>query len=235
MVGDNISENRLLSILPDTQRSDVISRLERKHFNAGELMLEEQTAIDRLYFTVEGIISVVSLMENGDVAESYTAGREGMSGAELIFDVDRLVQRVICQVPGDFYILRPDDFLELYRKYPEFARTVRRYLHCVFSMTAQSAACNAVHPLTERCARWLLTTHDRVKRDDFGLTQEMLATMLGVHRPAVTIAAGTLQKAGLIRYTRGRITVTDRAGLEEASCECYRIIADEYERVLHAP
>jgi CRP-like cAMP-binding protein len=114
-------------------------------------------------------------------------------------------------------------------------RVTQSYAHCVFALAGRSAACNLLHPLVERCARWLLISHDRVAKNTFELTQEILSTMLGVHRPAVSIAAGTLQKAGLITYTRGRITIADRRGLEEASCECYRIVADEFVRVLGGP
>jgi Mn-dependent DtxR family transcriptional regulator len=105
----------------------------------------------------------------------------------------------------------------------------------MLALTAQSAACNLLHGLTERCARWLLLTHDRVGKDSFDLTHDILSTMLGVHRPAVTIAAGTLQKAGLIKYARGRVTIADRERLEQASCDCYRAVEDEFRRLLGGP
>jgi CRP-like cAMP-binding protein len=188
-----------------------------------------------VYFPIDGILSIVSLTEDGTIAEAYTAGRDGMAGGEALLDADRQIFRTMCQVPGVFYSMSRADFVELAERDPALTRTVYLYLHCMISLTGQSAACNLLHGLTERCARWLLLTHDRVGKDSFDLTHDILSTMLGVHRPAVTIAAGTLQKAGLISYTRGRITITDRSALENASCECYGIVQREFKRVLGGP
>jgi len=133
--------------------------------------------------------------------------------------------RAFVQVPGHAYRMAGADLATALRESPRIERLVHRYILALFDQAAQHAACNRLHALEERCARWLLMTHDRVDGDVLPLKQQFLAEMLGVHRPAVTIAAGALQKAGVIRYTRGKVTVLDRAALEEASCECYGIIA----------
>ena len=125
-----------------------------------------------------------------------------------------------------------DAFLKLCGEMPELRRALNRYSQLVIETISQSAACNRVHVIEERCARWLLMSHDRVASDEIPLTQEFLAQMLGVRRPGVTVAIGILERAGLITHGRGRIRVTDRKGLEAASCECYRIVKGEYERLL---
>ena len=137
--------------------------------------------------------------------------------------------------PGVAYSMSAAGFLELLAAHTEFQHQVDLYLHCLIAMLGRSGSCNLMHDVPERCARWLLSTRDRVGGDQFTLTQEVLATMLGVHRPAVTLAAGALQKAGLIRYSRGQIAIVDADGLREASCECYGIVADEFRRVLGGP
>lgn len=227
--------NQVLAPLPSASLDALAPKLLRETMTQWQLIRDEHEPIERVYFPIDGIISIVSLTEEGAIAESYTAGRDGIAGAECMLGADRLIFRTMCQVPGVFYSMSVADFLAFTQADSAFARRVDIYLHCMLSLTGQSAACNLLHGLAERCARWLLLTHDRVGKDTFELTQDILSTMLGVHRPAVTIAAGTLQKAGLIRYTRGRITITDRAALENASCECYAVIESEFRRMLGGP
>lgn len=227
--------NQVLAQLPDASRDALARQMQRETMAAWQLIRDEGEPITRVYFPIDGIISIVSLTEEGSIGESYTAGRDGIAGAELLFGTNSIVQRTMCQVPGTFYSMDAQEFLTFTREDAAFDRLVRLYLHCMLALTAQSAACNLLHGLAERCARWLLLTHDRVGKDSFDLTHDILSTMLGVHRPAVTIAAGTLQKAGLIKYARGCITVTDRERLEQASCACYRVVEDEFRRVLGGP
>lgn len=224
--------NRVLAAMPESSREAITSRLTRQVMSAWDPIRDENAPITRVHFPIDGIISVVSLMEDGTIAESYTVGRDGVAGAEILLGVGTLVQRFMCQVPGEFYWMDAREFADLAANDPAITAVSLRYLHCAFTLTAQAAACNLIHDLAARCARWLLTVHDRVNSDEFELTHEILATMLGVHRPAVTLAAGALQKAGLIRYSRGRIKVVDRPNLERASCECYRIIQNEFGRLL---
>jgi CRP-like cAMP-binding protein len=227
--------NQVLAQLPKASLEGLAPMLLRETLTQWQLLRDENEPIERVYFPIDGIISIVSLTEEGSIAEAYTAGRDGVAGGETLLGTDRLIFRSMCQVPGVVYSMSKADFLAFAARDSAFARSVYLYLNCMIALTGQSAACNLLHDLIERCARWLLLTHDRVGKDTFELTHDILSTMLGVHRPAVTIAAGTLQKAGLISYTRGRITIVDRTALENASCECYGVVQREFRRVLGGP
>lgn len=231
----DLTANQVLDRLPEQSRQAIAAHLRREELSAWQLLRDEQEPIVRVYFPIDAVISVVSLMEDGTIAESYTVGRDGMAGSECVWGAQRLIFRSMCQIPGVCCSMEASAFLKLAKSDPAILDATYAFAHCVMALTGRSAACNLLHPVVQRCARWLLTSQDRVGKERFMLTQDIIATMLGVHRPAVSIAAGTLQKAGLIEYTRGRITITDRAGLEEASCECYKIVADEYVRVLGGP
>jgi CRP-like cAMP-binding protein len=227
--------NQVLAILPDDTLQRIADAAVCEKLAQWQMLRDENELISRVYFPIDGVISIVTLTEEGDVAESYTAGRDGAAGAEIALGVDHIIQRSMCQVPGTFYRLEARQFLDFIEQDAAFARAVRLYLHCLLGFTGRSAACNLLHGLTERCARWLLLTHDRTGKDTFTLTQDIMATMLGVHRPAVTIAAGALQKAGFIKYARGEITIVDREGLKDAACTCYEMVQQEFERVLGGP
>lgn len=232
---NELLENVLLAQLPKDATEALAAKLRRETLTAWQMLRDEHEPIKRVYFPIDAIISVVSLMEDGSIAESYAAGRDGVSGSEILWGDERPIFRVMCQVPGIAYSMEASAFRDVAALHRDVPDVIRKYAHCVFALTGRSAACNLLHQLVERCARWLLLTHDRVAKETFELTQDILATMLGVHRPAVTVAAGTLQKAGFIQYTRGKITVVNRAALEDASCECYRVVADEFCRVLGGP
>jgi CRP-like cAMP-binding protein len=228
-------KNQVLARVPKQTLEALETNLRRESMQTWQVLCAEHEPITRVYFPIDAVISIVSPMEDGSIAESYTAGRDGIAGWEVLYGDERIIFRTMCQIPGVCYSMDAAEFCELARGDPDLAAVVRAYTHCLTAMSGRSGACNLLHPLAERCARWLLTSHDRVAKTTFELTQEIMATMLGVHRPSVSIAAGTLQKAGAIMYSRGRVTVTDRARLEEASCECYRIVADEFCRVLGGP
>lgn len=230
-----LSGNQVLAQLPPRVRDRIAESLRRDVFKPWQLLRDAHQPITRIYFPIDCVISIVALMEDGSIAESYTTGRDGAAGSEIVWGGDRPIFRSMCQIPGVCYSMDAREFRAIAERDPAVMKVVRSYAHCLMSLTGQSAACNLLHELVQRCARWLLISHDRVGKDTFDLTQDVLSTMLGVRRPSVTIAAGTLQKAGLISYTRGRITIADRRGLEEASCECYRVVADEFVRVLGGP
>jgi CRP-like cAMP-binding protein len=234
-VHEELLQNQVLARLPPDVRDAAIPSLRREELAPWQVLRDEKEPITRVYFPVDAVISIVSLMEDGAIAESYTAGRDGVAGWELAQGDECLIFRSMCQIPGACYSMEARDFRELVQGDAAWSDAIKAYAHCVLALTGRSGACNLLHQLVERCARWLLISHDRVGRETFELTQEILSTMLGVHRPAVSVAAGTLQKAGLIRYTRGRITIKNRLELEEASCECYRVVADEFCRVLGGP
>lgn len=163
--------------------------------------------------------------------EVGTVGNEGIVGVPVFLGAERSPARSFCQVAGQAMKMRVDAFKRSLQECPELNEVVRRYVQATINQFSQSTACNHAHSVQQRMCRWLLMTHDRVGADEFHLTQEFLAQMLGVRRPSVTVAAGILQKAGLISYQRGRIRIADRAGLEAGACECYEVVRQEFDRL----
>jgi CRP-like cAMP-binding protein len=187
-----------------------------------------------VYFPVRGLISVVTTMEDGTSIEMGVAGHEGMFSVASILGDNKPTQRAMVQLPGTAWRSTTAAFRNAMEAHKPMRALLLRYVQATLTAIGQSAACNRFHTVEQRCARWLLGTHDRAGSDTFVTTHEFLSTMLGVRRPGVTIAALSLQSAGLISYRRGIISITDRNGLEAASCECYRAIRDEYDRQLNA-
>lgn len=184
-----------------------------------------------VYFPITSVISVVTQMRDGSAIEAETVGCEGMCGAQVALGSDLIASRWICQVPGKAYKLDAGFFSERCEQDEVLRLIVGRYVVAVIEVLSQFVACNRLHMVTQRCARWLLATFDRVNSDDFPLTHETLSTMLGVRRAGVSVAAAALQSAGYISYRRGRFTIRDAAGLESAACECYRVARDAYDRL----
>jgi CRP-like cAMP-binding protein len=229
--GEGIGRNRLLAVLSTEEIERLMPSLESVPLLSGVPIYEPNTRITHVYFPISGIVSMTSDMREGTV-EVGTVGREGMTGLPLVLGANTMPTRAFVQVPGQSYRMRDEDLFAAMSESPRFEQLLLRYALAMFDQAAQHAACNRLHALEERCARWLLMTHDRVDGDVLPLKQQFLAEMLGVHRPAVTLAAGALQKAGVIRYTRGKVTVLDRPALERASCECYAIIARRTHQLL---
>ena len=175
---------------------------------------------------------IIATDEDGDMLEVGTTGREGLVGIAAFHEADGGPLEVISQVPGDYARLPVAALRAAAAPGTGLYRLLHRYSQASHLFTAQVAACNRFHDIGERCARWLLLTHDRVGRESFTLTHEYLGYMLGTRRPGVTLAMGALQRAGLISYHRGEITIRDRDGLENATCECYRTITAEYDRLI---
>jgi CRP-like cAMP-binding protein len=171
-------------------------------------------------------------MANGEAAEVGTIGNEGMVGLPLVWGDDRAPTSVYVQVPGVGLRMKATLFTRELARSASMRTVMLRYGHAFFNQVAQSAACNHFHSIEQRCCRWMLMTHDRMQSDQFLLTQEFLAMMLGVQRTGVTAAAGGLQRAALISYKRGNVTILDRRGLERRSCECYRVSKKEFDRLL---
>jgi CRP-like cAMP-binding protein len=224
--------NRLLAGLAPQFLKYILEDLEPVDLESRQLLYDSGEQIEQVYFPVDAVVSVVADMEDKAVIEVATIGREGMVGVPALLQADSDGHRAFVQVPGRAARLPVARFLEVVEASEDFERLLHRYIQALITQIARSAACNRVHSIDERAGRWLLLTHDRAARDEFPLTQEFLAQMLGVRRPSVTTAAGMLQRAGFIRYSRGRVTIIDREGLEQASCDCYRIIRAEYERLL---
>ena len=177
-----------------------------------------------VYFPTSGIISFLTVMENGLMIEVATVGREGTTGVPSFLEMDEYNLALVSQVPGVALRMTTADFLAEVARTPSFDAAMVRYSGVMMTLAAQTAACNRAHQVNERCARWLLMTHDQSASEEFPITHEFLAQMLGVTRPIVTLTVAALQEAGLVTYSRGSMTVMDRPALESASCECYAVV-----------
>lgn len=227
--------NTLLASLPSEVLTDMMPGLTRVPLRGREILHVADKPIDAVYFVETGMISLVASLSDGFQAEVGIVGRNGMLGMPLLAGVESSFVNAMVQIPG--YALR----MGVAAFHREIASNLPlrllllRYSEAHQAQISQTAACNGRHALEERLARWLLMSHDCVDGDQVAITQEFLGMMLGVHRPSITIAAGVLQRTGLIRYAAGLISVLDRPGLEAASCECYERVRRRFSVVLGTP
>ena len=229
----NRPHNRLLASLLQADFDQLQPLLEPVELTYRRLLYQANRPIQFVYFFETGVGSLVNTMKNGAASEVGTIGNEGIVGLPVVLGDKRAPTSVYVQVPGVGLRMKADKFWEAMEQSPTLRRLLLHYAHAFFNQVAQSAACAHHHSLEQRCCRWLLMTRDRMDSDEFLLTQEFLAMMLGIRsRPGVTIAAGALQRAGLIRYKRGHVTILDRPGLKMRSCECYEISKREFDRLL---
>ncbi|MGC1184904.1 MAG: Crp/Fnr family transcriptional regulator [Candidatus Dormiibacterota bacterium] len=226
----DVHENRILACLPPEDRGRLMTKLSPVFLRVKTVLFEPGQLVDAVYFPLDGVISLVTPLEDGAIVEVATVGNEGMVGVPLIFG-GTLAVRAISQVAGRCLTMAADTFLEAMAISHPISQLVQTYVLALFGQISQAAACNRLHTNEERLSRWLLMSHDRIGADRFLITQEFLAQMLGSRRATVTLSAGVLQKAGLIRYHRGHVEIVDRAGLESVSCECYRVIKSELDKV----
>jgi CRP-like cAMP-binding protein len=224
--------NRLLGLLPPRDYQRLRPHLHRIPLVYKQSLYRAKKPIEFVYFIETGVGSLVNTMKKGDAAEVGTIGNEGVVGLPIVFGDNRAPTNVYVQVPGVGLRMKATLFEKKLRQSDSMRTVMLHYAHAFFNQVAQSAACNHFHSLEQRCCRWLLMTHDRMHSDEFLLTQEFLAMMLGVQRTGVTAAAGALQRAGLIRYKRGNVTILNRRGLIQGSCECYGVSKREFDRLL---
>ncbi|MFL5575175.1 MAG: Crp/Fnr family transcriptional regulator [Gemmatimonadaceae bacterium] len=224
--------NRLLRALPVDEYDRLLGQLTPVRLRLKLVLAEPDVPITDVYFVRDGVASMLATEQEGGDIEVGTIGNEGLVGVPVLLGDDSMPNRVIVQVEGDAWRIDADAFRRVLEERPAVRRLCLRFVAYFAGQLSQSVACNRLHTLEERCARWLLMTHDRVHGDVFDLTHEFLALMLGVRRSGVTVAMGALQRAGIVRYSRGRITVLDRPRLEEASCDCYRITQVALDRLL---
>jgi len=225
--------NHLLESLPDAERESLMEHLRPAHLMVKTVLFDPGQPIPFVYFPVDGVISLVTPLADGNIVEVATIGNEGIVGVPLVFG-GSLAVRAISQVGGRTLRMDAGEFIRGLERLTEFRALVQRYVQALFGQISQAAACNRLHSNEERLSRWLLMSHDRVGTDTFPITHEFLGQMLGSRRATVTLSAGLLQSAGLIRYHRGRVTISDREGLESVSCECYGIIKAALDRVVSA-
>jgi CRP-like cAMP-binding protein len=224
--------NRLLDRLPKEEYERLVPLLELVPLAAGQDLYDVDDPIPHVYFPKTGMVSLVTLLEDGRQVEAGTIGNEGLVGLSVVLGLDFSTHRVMGQVAGESLRLAVSPFREAVKRSPQFYSLLQRYVALSLRSTAQIVACNALHPVPERLCRWLLMIHDRVGSDVFSITQEFLAEMLGVRRQTISIIAGTLQKAGLITYRRGVVRILNRKGLEEGTCECYEAMKGFYDRMV---
>lgn len=224
--------NRLLASLPQDDYAKLLPHLEPVEMGYRKMLYQANRQILSVYFFETGVGSLVSTMRNGDASEVGTIGNEGIVGLPVVLGDKRAPTSVYVQVPGTGFRMDAGAFTEAMETSKSLRISLLHYTHAFFNQVAQTAACAHHHSLDQRCCRWLLMTHDRMRSNEFLLTQEFLAMMLGVRRAGVTVAAGALQRAGLIRYMRGHISILDIPGLKARSCECYGITKKEFDRLL---
>jgi CRP-like cAMP-binding protein len=228
----NPIKNRLLTALPREEYQRLLPYLETVSLTFKQIIYTPNEPIEYVYFPNSGIISLVNLTEDGGTVEAATVGNEGMAGIPVLLGADRMVGQALSQIVGDAVRMKADAFKREVTPGSPLYNLLLRYTQALMNQLSQSVACNRLHSVEERCCRWLLLCQDRVQLNEFSLTQEFLSQMLGVRRASVSVVAAILQRAGLIHYSRGKIRICDRPGLESASCECYRMVKGEFDRLL---
>ncbi len=224
--------NRILASLPAPDLARLAPHLSRRRFKRNQTLYEVGQTVETAYFLEDGLCSIVVTMEDGSTIEVGIIGNDGLVGLPAVLGAGHSPNRCFIQIPGSGYAVSAKILEEQSQNGSgKFRRLMQHGAQALFAQTAQTAACNRVHELEERLARWLLMCHDRMQIDDLHITHEFLAMMLGTRRSSVTVAAGMLRKAGLIDHTRGIVQIENRKGLENAACECYGIIRDEYVRL----
>jgi len=227
--------NNLLAALPEAEWKRWSVSLERVEMPLGEVLYEPGIALGYVYFPITSIVSLLYVMENGASAEIAVVGNEGIVGVSLFMGGESTPSRAVVQSAGIGCRLKSQLMKDEFNKAGPVLHLLLRYTQALITQMAQTAVCNRHHSLDQQLCRWLLLSLDRLQGDELVMTQELIANMLGVRREGVTEGALKLQKAGLIQYARGHITVLDRPGLEARTCECYAVVKREYDRLLPAP
>jgi CRP-like cAMP-binding protein len=225
--------NQMLTALPKAERSAILAHAERVTLAFNEVLSAPNTAMPAVYFPITAVVSLRARVEDGHEVEIGMIGYEGLVGLPVFLGAPVAMGLARCQIPGDAFRLTVEAFHAVVAgRESAFVQRLLRYTQALMVQTAQIAACDRLHPIEARVCRWLVMTHDRARRDTFPLTQQSLAHVLGIRRAGVSTIASELQRAGILRYHRGMITILDRARLEAASCACSQIIRSAYEQVL---
>ena len=229
---DNAGQNRLLASLPRDEYERLVPQLHLVEFLLGEVVYEFGGHLDYVYFPTTSIVSLLYTMENGTSAEMGLTGNDGVVGIALFMGGGTMPNRAVVQSAGGALRMKAKVLQDEFARGGTFQRLLLRYTQALITQISQTAVCNRLHSVEQQLCRWLLLSHDRVKADELIMTQELIADMLGVRREGVTVAAGRLQDAGAISYVRGHIKIMDRQKLEGTVCECYRVVKDEFDRLL---
>ena len=231
---DGTRSNRLLKALPEEDYQRLHAHLRPHAVKQKQDMGEAGQRIAEVHFPVDAVVSILTRMDEGPSVEIATIGNEGVVGLTVAWGSEAMNPRELAtvQAPGEVMSMDAGTFRAELHRQGALASLIERYTLAFFSQVSQQVACNGLHSVEQRCARWLLLTHDRVGTDEFPMTHEFLAQMLGVRRASVTVTAGILQRAGFVEFSRGRVAVVDRPGLESAACECYAVTREVYDRLL---
>jgi CRP-like cAMP-binding protein len=230
-----LPENRILAALPKAHRKRMMSQMERVSLADKAMAYDVDKPIKFVYFPLTGVFSLITIMEDGTSVEVTTIGNEGIVGLPLFLGVDHTFGRAYTQIPGEGLRMKSAAFKAEIKRRGPLTQTLQLYTQALMVQISQGLACNGVHSIKQRCARWLLMTHDRVAAETFLLSQEFLAMMLGVRRAGVNKVANELKHAGLIGYSRSVVRILNRKALEKTSCECYQIVKNEFDRLLRPP
>lgn len=225
-------KNRLLATLPAEEYERLVPHLELVSLPLNQIIYQLGEPIEYVYFPHHAIISLLSVLEDGSTVEAGLVGNDGMVGLPVILGGNKTSNQALVQVAGNGMRMKAELLNSEFKRGGALQSLLLRYTQALLTQVSQGVACNRLHTIEERLARWLLTVQDRVESDQFPLTQEFIAQMLGTRRSGVTVAAGTLSKAGTIRYSRGKITIVNQGDLEAIACECYGIIKAEFNRLL---
>ncbi len=225
-------DNQLLAALPTDAWQRLVPHLELVKLKLGDVIYECGGKLSHAYFPTSAVVSLLYVLEDGASAEIAVVGNDGMLGVALFMGGETMPNRAVVQSEGYAYRLRSQVLKSEFNRFGAMERLLLRYAQTLLTQMSQTAVCNRHHTVQQQLCRWLLVTLDRLPSNELLMTQELIANMLGVRREGVTEAAGKLQRRGLIKYSRGHITIVDRQRLEEASCECYRVVRREYERLL---
>jgi CRP-like cAMP-binding protein len=225
-------QNHLLDALPAGDYERLVPHLELVPMGLGDVLYESGVQLRYVYFPTTAILSLLYVMEDGASAEIAIVGNEGILGISLFMGGETTPSRAVVQSAGHAFRLKADLLKTEFGRFGPTMHLLLRYTQALITQMAQTAVCNRHHSVDQQLCRWLLLSLDRLQTNELSMTQELIANMLGVRREGVTEAAGKLQDAGLISYTRGRITVLDRPGLEARSCECYQVVKTEFDRLL---
>jgi CRP-like cAMP-binding protein len=223
--------NGILGALSGSVLDQFSAKLRPVYLEFGDVIYQPNQPVDYAYFPTAGVISLLAAFEDGSTVEAGVIGSEGVLGTWIVLGAETTPHQALVQSPGHAFTLSVSDLRDLVHNDGQLLDTMLRYTNALFIQVAQTAACNRVHKLEQRLARWLLLTHDRVLGDEFRLTQDFISRMLAVRRAGVSVAANTLRQMRAIDYQRGNVIVLDRKGLENASCECYRVVRTEYDRL----
>lgn len=227
-----VKKNHLLAELPHEEFDRLMPHLNLVKLPLGKVLYESGDTLDYVYFPTTAIVSLLYMMENGSTAEIGIVGNDGVLGIALFMGGNTTPNRAVIQSAGNAYKMKAKDLLDEFSRGGKFHNILLRYTQALITQISQTAVCNRLHSVEQQLCRWLLLSHDRLDSDKLVMTHELISNMLGVRREGVTLAAGKLMSRKLIKNNRGTMTILDRLGLEQACCECYDVVNDEYNRLL---